>query len=478
MPRYLVRVRNSSLATLSRTTRSLSPGRRSAQVAEVSRLRQNDPEVREIPVMIGDYHGKLLHGAEKTPLTGLQFVEMTARQAEMMSRENPQMVVLRDQPITLIAPQTSVLAAKKMELSQDDLWHLADIGLGPEIRNRLTVTGEGVTIAVLDTGVDETHPEIAGRVKGAVRFDTSKWQNVPQPNSVDTLGHGTHVTGLICGKRVGVAPGAQVWNAMMIPNGTGMLSDFILAMEWAGQQADVQIANISAGIPGWVDGMQDAVGDLLNVGVLPIVAVGNEGPNHTRSPGNYSEVLSVGASNQQHKIWSLSGGGRLNPDSHVWIVPDVVAPGENVTSCVMGGGYEAWFGTSMATPIVSGLAALLLQKYRDSNLNVFDLQEMLLEKCVQFDGIISERQGKGLIQLHSSLQPTAAAASRGAMGRTGTKVALKQLARASLTKKSPVKKTAVKKTAVKKAPVKKTSGASKKSSLKTARRPKASGGSP
>ncbi len=251
----------------------------------------------------------------------------------------------------------------------------------------------------MDTGVQADHPEIQGRVAQGVTFDVDRWTSLPEPSPRDTQGHGTHVAGLICGRQVGVAPEATVVSGVMIPNGRGNLSDFVLALEWAANQPEVQIVNVSAGIPGYLDGMHAIVEELLLVGVLPVVAVGNEGRNQTRSPGNYTQVLSVGAVDRKKGVASFSGGGTIiSPDRHQYSVPNLVGPGVDVYSCVMTGGYEAWDGTSMATPIVSGVAALLLERHAASDMTVLDLREELLEACEDLGQPI-DRQGCGLIQV-------------------------------------------------------------------------------
>lgn len=201
---------------------------------------------------------------------------------------------------------------------------------------------------------------------------------------------------------MGVAPGVKVLSGVMLPGGVGNLSDFILALEWASGRPEVQIVNMSAGIPGYIDGMHTVIADLLAVGVLPVIAAGNEGRDNTRSPGNYTEVVSVGAVDSRHKVWASRGSGQITAGNHQYRVPDLVAPGAGVYSSVAGGGYEAWDGTSMATPIVSAVAALILQSKPD--ITVGELQDELLTTCKAIDGD-PDRQGKGLIQVAAALPP-------------------------------------------------------------------------
>lgn len=183
----------------------------------------------------------------------------------------------------------------------------------------------------------------------------------------------------------------------MIPKAQGRLLNFLVALEWLLYRSDVRIVNISAGIePRYREPMSYIINDLLDAGILPICAVGNEGRDRTRSPGNCQGLISVGATNQKNYVWGNSGSARMEVDNQIYYVPSLVAPGEAVYSSVMGGGYEAWSGTSMATPIVSGVGALILED--DFQISAYDLREELL-RCCQPLNEPPERQGKGIIQV-------------------------------------------------------------------------------
>ena len=275
-------------------------------------------------------------------------------------------------------------------------WHLDAIGLTSARTAGFEGTGEGVSVAVLDTGLHASHPEFSGKTIDMVTFDVSQWSHATTTPSTDTDGHGTHVAGLVAGRNVGVAPGATLINGLMIPEGRGWLSEFVLALEWAASQPDVAIVNMSAGIRGFVRGMEEIIEDLPTLGIVPIIAIGNEGRNRTRSPGNYRSVLSVGACNEVGEIASFSGSSEHFVNNQVYRVPDLVAPGEHVTSCVMTGGYEALDGSSMATPIVSGVAALILERH--NSISALDLIEVLIDTCDRLDVAI-ERQGAGVVQV-------------------------------------------------------------------------------
>lgn len=401
---YIVRQKsNMTVNSVALHSRSLTAESRPVQIAEVLSLWKASPVAQEVLKWITDSQGRGVKQISKeedfVQITGTTIVDMPDEEAERMRRELPDVFVLRDRPIELIRPRRNVTAARK-RISADDLWHLHAIGLKAAREQGFAVSGVGVTIAVLDTGIDPTHPELEGRVAGAYTFDVSRQEAQSMEPSRDTDGHGTHVAGLICGKRVGVAPGAEVLSGVMIPGGRGNLSDFIFALGWAAKRPEVQIANISAGICGYLPEMHGVVAYLMAFGVLPVCASGNEGRNRTRSPGNYVEVVKVGATNRENRVAGFSSGGILVTDYHQYTVPDLVAPGDGVYSSVMGGGYEAWGGTSMAAPIVSGVAALILEKY--PGITVGDLVEELLSSCIDL-GCSADRQGAGLVQVKVAL---------------------------------------------------------------------------
>jgi subtilisin family serine protease len=327
------------------------------------------------------------------PVTGAMIAEMQPGEADRLAADRPEVHVLADAPLNLITP-LKVEGSTKKRLNAANRWHLRAVGL-PARRTKSTPTGKGVTIAVLDTGIDATHRELDGRVVGGVAFDVDN-QVVTDREPGDTDGHGTHVAGLIAGKSVGVAPGTKLIDGLMIPKRKGTFSAFVQAMEWAAQNPDVQIINVSAGLLGFQPGFDDVVRALLFAGVLPIAAVGNEGRNRTRSPGNYQPLLSVGATGADGSVAAFSGSGRIQIDHQVYDVPDLVAPGKDVYSSVRGGGYEAWQGTSMSAPIVSGLAALVLERQPD--LPVLDVMDVLLNAATPVPGDPS-RAGLGAARL-------------------------------------------------------------------------------
>ncbi len=238
--------------------------------------------------------------------------------------------------------------------------------------------GKGVKIAVLDTGVDATHPDLKGQVTAAKNFTSA-------PTTGDVVGHGTHVASIAAGTGAqskgtykGVAPGAKILNGKVLDDaGFGDDSGILAGMEWAAAQG-ADIVNMSLGgmdTPE-TDPLEAAVDKLsAEKGILFAIAAGNEGPQSIGSPGSADSALTVGAVDDQDKLADFSSTGPRLGDGAV--KPDLTAPGVDITAASAKGndiakevgeklaGYMTISGTSMATPHVAGAAALLKQQHPD-----------------------------------------------------------------------------------------------------------------
>ena len=395
MPRFIaVPINDVSRSVLSLAAVRFDKEARTSQINRLRRARTDEARRSKVPGK-GSVGGAMIDRSFELALTGIHLIDTDTAHLERLSEALPDHEIVEDEPLSLIDPTRD----EHKDESELDLWHLDAIGLTAARAAGFRNKGTGVGVAVLDTGIAEV-PEIGGRVKGSYRLDpTGSWTSVP---THDTEGHGTHVAGLVAGSRVGVAPGVKLTNVIMIPKGRGMLSDFVSALEFVAGNPEISILNMSAGIPGYRPGMRSAVEAVMRTGVLPVIAIGNDGRNTSRSPGNYREVLSVGASTKDDWVASFSGGGTMVVDHQSYAIPDLVAPGDKVTSCVMGGGYESWSGTSMATAVVSGLAALIIERY--PTITGADLQDELLRAARKLPGVAVTRQGEGLAQLPAGIR--------------------------------------------------------------------------
>ena len=401
---YIVRPKTESVArSLNLSSRKFTPESRQTQVEEVVNFWQENKTYRTINQWIEEATSREENQILKYPIysgiTGVNIVEMPDEEAERMRQELPSALIVLDQPIEIILPDINV-ADVKGEVTADELWHLEAIGLETARKQGFTGKGKNITIAVLDTGIDSTHPELRGKVAECHGFNPRN-QQIQLIPSQDTDGHGTHVAGLICGQQVGVAPEVSLISSLMLPNRRGNLSDLYLWLDWLGTRQDVKIANISAGTSVYLDDISDLIDTLLAVGILPVCAVGNDGINKTNAPANCRGALSIGSANSDGQVSWFSGSGRLSINNHIYDVPYLVAPGEKVFSAIPGGSYKPKNGTSMATPIVSGVAALILEKYA-SQITVGRLIDALLSTCKDL-GQDANRQGKGLVQVKAAL---------------------------------------------------------------------------
>jgi len=155
----------------------------------------------------------------------------------------------------------------------------------------------------------------------------------------------------------------------------------------------VRVVSFSLGMHGYNADMLPVVQKLKSSGILIVCPVGNEGPKTSASPGNYAEVLSVGACDEKNRVADFSSSQVLTyPKTR--IVPDLVAPGVDILSCIPGGGFSKWSGTSMATPIIAGLAALLFQAKPSASRR--EIMDAIMESCELAPGMSPERAGRGV----------------------------------------------------------------------------------
>ncbi|HEY3365629.1 MAG TPA: S8 family serine peptidase [Symbiobacteriaceae bacterium] len=219
--------------------------------------------------------------------------------------------------------------------------------------------GSGVIVAVVDTGVDYHHPALKDHVILGPNF--ADGNNDP----MDGYGHGTHVAGIIASRDPvyrGMAPGATIMAVKVLGNdGSGTESSVIAGVDWAVQHG-AKVINLSLGAPGTGgrDPLSHAVDNAVRSGAVVVVAAGNGGPDFSTigSPGDARLALTAGATDNDRNLMSWSSRG---PTLDGRQKPDVLAPGDSVTSSVPGGGFDTMSGTSMATPHIAGLAALLVQ---------------------------------------------------------------------------------------------------------------------
>jgi len=264
------------------------------------------------------------------------------------------------------------------------IWNINRVG-ADTIWVRYGLHGEGIIVATMDSGIDTTHPALQGKVIRMRDFTSDG-----DPAS-DGIGHGTHTAGTIAGGNgymddsitiddIGVAPGVQIVHAKIFDN-DGYPGNIAAGFDWiaslkADSGIDIRVVGNSWGSSNPTSTTYwNSVLVWKNLGILPVFSIGNDGPSlgTAGTPGNYPTVLGVGASNSVEGIANFSSRGPA-PNQSPWndptywyipdwnlVKPDIAAPGEYIRSSVPGDSYESWDGTSMASPHVTGGAAILLQ---------------------------------------------------------------------------------------------------------------------
>ncbi|MBI4010291.1 MAG: S8 family serine peptidase [Candidatus Aenigmarchaeota archaeon] len=275
-------------------------------------------------------------------------------------------VIKKGKKVASVSCPESVVSAKGLEPDLEVF--TVDVSSVQQINANAVWTlgynGTGILIAVLDTGIDTDHVELADSVAGGWNFITNT------ANFEDDNGHGTHVSGIITANGVnsnaiGVAPGAGVWSGKVLnAQGSGYFSDVIEAIYYVADNVAAEIISMSLGTsPPYtykgsncdsvLPSLTSAINYARSKGKSVVAAAGNSGGAGVSIPGCVSKVITVGAVDDINVVTSWSSKGKSL---------ELVAPGVTILSSVIGGGYESWSGTSMATPHVSAVIALMKQK--------------------------------------------------------------------------------------------------------------------
>lgn len=297
----------------------------------------------------------------------------------------------------------------KLELDQSAV----AIGVVDARGQGLVGTGKGVIVAVLDGEVDINHPDLKGRVVHKRNYTKEEWGN-PNP-------HGTHVAGIIAGngsKYKGMAPEVIIWSYKIFPTqgeeslgsrGADAIEDVVKDMQ---QEKRLRIANCSWGAGDvTLDGSSATSKTAERAAKLGLVLVKSAGNNGIKKPGPESitipadargDVIVVGASSRDStRVMPFSSRG---PTSDERPKPDILAPGDKIMSANAGGSYLRLSGTSMASPHIAGIAALILERY--PKLQPMDIKRILMQSANKLDSSEYDEnaQGAGLVDAVKALQ--------------------------------------------------------------------------
>jgi len=266
------------------------------------------------------------------------------------------------------------------------------------------VKGEGVVVAVIDTGVDYTHPALAGKVwmnekeiagnnldddgngfiDDVYGYDFANKDGDPK----DDHSHGTHCSGTIVGDKVGVAPKAKIMAIKFLDkNGSGTLAAAVEAINYATLMKANVMSN-SWGGGGFSQTMADAIKKAQDAGIVFVAAAGNEYNDNDKRPtypATYDGVIAVAATDDKDAKASFSNWGATKVA--------VAAPGVKIYSTVIDGKYASYSGTSMACPHVAGMSALLLSK----GIPAAEVKQKLIDSSDLIDSLTGKSVSNGRV---------------------------------------------------------------------------------
>lgn len=272
---------------------------------------------------------------------------------------------------------------------------------------RVTRGSAKVPVAVIDTGVDFQHPDLQGKVLASESF-IGLGARLGLGSAKDDNGHGTHCAGVLAaeGQIQGMAPASPLIVVKALDrNGSGAMSEVAKGLRWAVARG-AKVVSLSLGSPDDARPLRQAVAEALAAGVVVVAAMGNEGKALRNYPAAYPGVIAVGATTRQDKLAAFSTRGP-------WI--SLCAPGSSILSTaptypVALTGEERNFGpltgtlsgTSMATPLVAGVAALLLSQHPDWSPS--QVKARLEESAVALRGLPADGVGHGRLDAGAALR--------------------------------------------------------------------------
>ena len=301
------------------------------------------PQIEAEAQFLSSVYGGMITGVYQSALKGYS-VEMSARQAEALSRDERVSFVEEDSVISISATQTNAP------------WNLDRIDQRSMPLNTnydYNGSGSGAHVYILDTGIRVSHQEFGGRASVA-------WDALGDgQNGLDCNGHGTHVAGTVGGATYGAAKNVRLYSVRVLPcGGSGQISDLIRGIDWiTAHRSNPAIANISITAPGTSAALEGAIANSVTSGVVYTIAAGNSQWNACDyTPARTPSAITVAATAEADERALYSNYGPC---------VDLFAPGNAVTSAGISSdsATRVLSGTSMAAPLVAGVAAM----YRAAN---------------------------------------------------------------------------------------------------------------
>ena len=366
----------------------------------------------------------LVNGVE---VNGGNLVKMLLARNEAVDR-------ILDSPQLRPLPQAnSAGEADTNTIPETPTWNIQMVQADQVLKN-LKITGRGIVIGQTDSGVDGRHPQLVDNYRGTETSDNYNWYDPwnASPFPVDLSGHGTMTLGIAAGKNIGVAPDAQWIGCVNLARNLGNPAKYLDCMQFmlapfpqGGDpftQGDppmgANIVNNSWGCPE-VEGCdvavyEDAMKALTTAGIFMSSAAGNTGNYGCASVTDpiaiYATVFTAGAVNQQGNLSTFSSFGPVVVDGSERQKPDILAPGESVTSSFPGGGYSTANGTSFAAPHVTGVVALMWSANPVLIGDVESTMRILRETAMNYVGTapvcgeVDQAVGAGILDAFAAVQ--------------------------------------------------------------------------
>ena len=296
-------------------------------------------------------------------------------------------------PFDFVGPSDSGFTAMD---SAYDSGAVITLGAGEQVGLSLTRgvrRATAVTVAVLDTGVQLDHPNLSARLVPGYNAITpgATPSDIADGTTNQALGHGTMVAGIVAQ----VAPEAKILPIRVLnADGTGSVFNVVRGLRWAVSQG-AQVVNVSFGTTKSSRALEEAVQQARRAGVLVVASAGNAGQARKDYPAAFSDALAVAATDASDRKASFSNYG-----SHIGLS----APGTNIVSTFVKGGFATWSGTSFAAPFVSGAAARL--RAANPTLSADKIAERLRDSARSIDSVnpaYSGKLGKGMLDINAAL---------------------------------------------------------------------------
>lgn len=274
----------------------------------------------------------------------------------------------------------------------------------PKVKKYYNLTGDGVDVAVLDTGIDSDHADLEDDIVYEENFVSG------ENTTKDLYNHGTAVAGIISGDGVenanitGIAPESDIYNMRVLgKDGSSPVSDIINGILKADQKG-VDIISMSLGANLKRNNpLNDVVNDVVKNGTVVIASAGNNGGYRTiTSPADAQKSIAVGADNGL-EVASFSSEGPVKKSDGFIIKPDITAPGVNINSANSGGGYNRWTGTSFSAPHLTGMVALMMEN--NQNITTQNIRSDIVTTADKIGDDIFE-SGGGQLNASKAINPT------------------------------------------------------------------------